>query len=65
MWENSACATQMTENTAPGKERKLHGQVLGKGINHKGSWGNWRQEKQFYSLRDEDGWGRNQTNLME
>lgn len=65
MWENSACATHMRENTAPRKERKLHGQVLGKDMNHKGSWGNWRWEQQFYHLRDEHEWGRNQTKLME
>lgn len=65
MQENSARASQKTENTAPGKERKLHGQVLGKDINHKGSWGNWRWEEQFYYLRDEHGWGKNQTKLME
>lgn len=35
VWANSAHASQKTENTAPGKERKLHGHVLGKDINHK------------------------------
>lgn len=65
MWENSVSATKMTENTAPGKERKLHGQVLGKDINYNGSWGNWRWKEPLYYLRDEHVWGRNQTKLME
>lgn len=47
------------------KGEEITSHLLGKDINHKGSWGSWRWEQQFYYLRDEHEWGRNQTKLLE